>query len=107
MSYKTISCNQDLFQAYPDSRCVYHWNGGTAYFAKKGRKYILWIDEREVLDFLEFGNEDVWMGNGLVTLYLFDSKSEREQYTQEIRNSTTKAKQSNRVLKFLKGLFFK
>ena len=87
MVVKIIPYDKDLFGEFPDSKCAYHWDGGVAYKSQKGRKFILWTDEREMLDFLDLDPllDDEWISKDLVRLYIFDSKKERDKYIETLK----------------------
>jgi len=100
MVVKIISYNKDLFEEFPDSKYAYHWNGGVAYKAKKNRKYILWIDERETLDFLDLDLiiNDKWLSNDFVKLYIFDSRKERKKYIETLKTLKNNRKPLKEIL---------
>jgi len=86
MVVKIIPYDTDLFGEFPDSKWSCSWDGGVAYTSKKGRRFILWTDERAMLDFLDLDPEldDEWISKDLVRLYIFDSERERKEYIKTL-----------------------
>jgi hypothetical protein len=105
MNVKVISFNRDLFKEFPNSKYACRWDGGMAYKARKGRQYILWVDEREILDFLNPSSEDdEILSKDLVKLYIFDSKKERDKYIKNLKG-LNKIKKSNKKEGFFNKIF--
>lgn len=82
---KIIPYDKDLFEEFPDSKIATWWDGGIAYKTKKGRKYLLWIDERELIESLDIDHNDFISLNDLVRLYIFDSEKERDKYIASLK----------------------
>lgn len=70
--------NYSIKEHFPEPRLFKEFEGGELLLAEKDGLYYVIEDEGTLADFLMSGE-----GDGLVTIYEFDSEEEREQYIKK------------------------